>query len=55
VQSAGSEKPEVVVAGCHILLVGGCRETGISGMIRPNSATRLAGIIINIIFLPRLL
>jgi hypothetical protein len=32
---AGSEKPavkspEVAVAGCHILLVGGCRETGIS-------------------------
>ena len=23
-----SEKPEVAVAGCHILPVGGCRETG---------------------------
>jgi hypothetical protein len=36
---AGSEKPEV---GCHILPVGGCRETEFSGKIRPNPATRFA-------------
>jgi hypothetical protein len=39
---ASNGKSEVMVRGCHVLLVGGYREKGISGKIRPYPVTGFA-------------